>query len=1618
MKLNFRQGLHTAPLMAGTPKFLTYVSASNLVMVSPGVQLVRATAAFKDFNYLVEDRAAVSITWGPLVWKSGWGQQPTNLTYYLYWDLDRSTGKVLKGYTPRVPVFGQVEPASPPIDQHWFDLNTSQMKVWDGSQWKVVIRVFAGEVNPNLALITEVGVGSQVGITSLSDQQDDWFDHGYVLYGADTLAVRYGADAAFVTTSDPLVTHHGSFASPLRLDIVTSPLLAGEPIPAFHCVHNDGSGHALLGTSGIDAKRVIGVTQTSSNPGDPVDPVTHGFIFNEQWNWDAQLGRDLFCDVDGALTQTVSNDNTRIATVISPKIILVSLLRLSDTAGATGPAGASIVGPTGVTGPTGVPGLSIVGPTGQIGPTGPQGATGIRGLLGMTGPTGPKITGERGPTGVTGPTGAQGLTVIGPTGAQGYSVTGPTGVSGPTGPTGHTGPSVTGPTGTIGPTGVSGPTGAKGSTGPSVTGPTGTIGPTGVTGPTGAKGSTGPTGVTGPKGENGQSGQDGQRGSTGPTGSSGQSGQRGSTGPTGPTGLIGPTGPGVGATGPTGMPGPTGPGVGATGPTGLSAYQLAVSLGFVGTQQEWIDSLSFAVPPNGSIGQILTKVSNTTDGYDWADPSPQTATSDSRILYSDAPITWLSASGSRIIDEDGKTVVLKGVNWSGRGLPRGLWDRSFKTRTIGSIVHEGLLDQIKRFGFNTIRIPVCQDTTWPNVSTVTSFIDSNLNPELFTGSTLKTDIECLDILIEYAGAIGIRVIIDMHNLTPKYDPANVGKWYTTATPTSPGQSTGSDDDLRNEQQWIDAWVFLANRYKNNPTVCAFDLFNEPHFCEWNDDPLLGWPAAAERCATAIQAVNNKALIIVQGVPQDINLGGGRQDWTSGWSAGLTLVESRPVTLPVQNKLVYSAHEYASYGSYRPVGVLDGPVFSDPEYPSILTKKFKMTWGHILENNIAPVYIGEFGVHMRIDAAMNPPYTAAHLNADQLWVQEFVNYQRKTGFSWSWWEFTPDEEFGLLETVQSINPIPEPFKVIQQLQKEAWQELPSLVGQSGKHIRVRSKEDGVEFINPPIEGHNITYGTGAPIVYGSVVQSKATTGYSLTLSLPVNVGDCIVVTYKSEGTITSSSCTDDKSNAYTLVGQLLTGANRMKMWKSVAASSQTALKVTIGNPADDYDQIAVAVIRGSTGVVDIVATKYVAASQATNTISAVTTVPNTVSIAAWGGFRNSNVISVSAPYDLLVQNNGEGAIGLATSFVANPGNTTATFTVTSGTPDEQVFLLASFRSGPPTSLPGKTGDVYYNIAETPYSTYTYHNNEWKSISGGGGGGATGPTGATGPAGGALPLATLEQAKTATLNTVLSSPARVREFMEQYGMTADFTTTKGDLNTSYRGEFWNYGETTANSPLVGSYGRGFTLPGGGGYFTQLAIENDTRKVFVRYSNGGTFSAWGLMVGSGGDAGTAGPTGPTGPAGSGGGGGSSGLVATLGADTNNPTTTMNAAITLTGLVSGTVYSIRFRGIARPSGAAVGIKVGIDGTFGANNYALRASYMIQDGTLTTVHLPNKSSVASFPSSFDASTGGLVTIDGLISCVSGGTLQITIGAVVSNEYWALLQGSTLIAEPVGTFTP
>ena len=307
-------------------------------------------------------------------------------------------------------------------------------------------------------------------------------------------------------------------------------------------------------------------------------------------------------------------------------------------------------------------------------------------------------------------------------------------------------------------------------------------------------------------------------------------------------------------------------------------------------------------------------------------------------------------AGAHLVNEHGAVVRLTGVNWFGletsNYVPHGLWQRSMAA----------MLDQIKALGFNVIRVPFCSQLF--DAGSVPNGIDLAQNPELAG----KTGPEILDALINHAGERGLRVILDRHRPD---SGAQSALWYTPAY---------------GEARWLADWVMIAERYKGNPTVVAFDLHNEPHgAATWGDgNAATDWRLAAQRAGNAILAVDPDALVIVEGVEVAAN----NSYW---WGGNLRGAGSAPVTLSAPDHVIYSPHEY-------PASIYAQSWFSAPDYPANLPALWDATWGNLAAT--APVLVGEFGTKLQTDV-------------DRKWLDRLTRYVGERGMSFTYWSLNPD-----------------------------------------------------------------------------------------------------------------------------------------------------------------------------------------------------------------------------------------------------------------------------------------------------------------------------------------------------------------------------------------------------------------------------------------------------------------------------------------------------------------------------------------------------------------------------------------------------------------------------------
>jgi endoglucanase len=326
----------------------------------------------------------------------------------------------------------------------------------------------------------------------------------------------------------------------------------------------------------------------------------------------------------------------------------------------------------------------------------------------------------------------------------------------------------------------------------------------------------------------------------------------------------------------------------------------------------------------------------------------------------------LSTSGRFIIDANGKRVRLAGVNWYGfhedLGVAPGLerTDRRALARLIAGL------------GFNSVRLPFSLWMTEQAASVPGQYLAAN--PDLTGATPLQVYDACVQALTDE----GLIVIPNCHILDPGWccseDDGN-GLWYNSRW------SAG---------KFFAAWQDMAARYRANPLVAAMDIMNEPRRTR------VGWrvltPTWGTRTKTDIAAmyvtagnliheISPHVLIICEGL---------------SYAADLTGVATYPVRLEHPGQVAYSMHDYPWF---HPAGQPRQAYFD----------QMRRNGGYLLSEQVAPVWIGEFGNDTRSLAnfglAPSPPAGSA------LWWGNFQAWLTDHDVDWCWWALNPTQPKG-------------------------------------------------------------------------------------------------------------------------------------------------------------------------------------------------------------------------------------------------------------------------------------------------------------------------------------------------------------------------------------------------------------------------------------------------------------------------------------------------------------------------------------------------------------------------------------------------------------------------------
>jgi endoglucanase len=165
------------------------------------------------------------------------------------------------------------------------------------------------------------------------------------------------------------------------------------------------------------------------------------------------------------------------------------------------------------------------------------------------------------------------------------------------------------------------------------------------------------------------------------------------------------------------------------------------------------------------------------------------------------------------------------------------------------------IDWLKAQGFNSIRLPMHY-----NLYT----LPIELEPVAGQNTWLDEGFARTDLLLQWCTENGMYLILDMHaapggqgrdtNISD-YDPTKPSLWESAA----------------NRQKMVALWARLADRYKNNTWIGAYDLINEPNWsftgtnvngCDENSNAPLR--ALMVDITNAIRQVDTNHMIIIEG----------------------------------------------------------------------------------------------------------------------------------------------------------------------------------------------------------------------------------------------------------------------------------------------------------------------------------------------------------------------------------------------------------------------------------------------------------------------------------------------------------------------------------------------------------------------------------------------------------------------------------------------------------------------------------------------------------------------------------------------------------------------------------
>lgn len=261
--------------------------------------------------------------------------------------------------------------------------------------------------------------------------------------------------------------------------------------------------------------------------------------------------------------------------------------------------------------------------------------------------------------------------------------------------------------------------------------------------------------------------------------------------------------------------------------------------------------------------------------------------------HSDDEIGFVTVRGRELVDPNGRTLNLKGINLGGWLVPEGYmlgFTKAGSSRQIQTLIKELVgteannafwkrwyrtyidrsdIRYIRSLGMNVVGVP---------------FDYRLFTPEDYPETWVDTGFELLDRVVKWSGEAGLYVILDMHAAPCGQNGTNIDNSYGYPR-------LYQDAACRARAEAV--WRRIAEHYADDRSVIGYDLLNEPlpdkpEYRRY--DPAL--EKVYEEMATAIRKVDKNHVLFITG---------------SRWGYNLDMFD-RPHFDP---KLVYTFHTYWS-----------------------------------------------------------------------------------------------------------------------------------------------------------------------------------------------------------------------------------------------------------------------------------------------------------------------------------------------------------------------------------------------------------------------------------------------------------------------------------------------------------------------------------------------------------------------------------------------------------------------------------------------------------------------------------------------------------------------------------